>query len=65
MGTDERSTMTPALHTYLTSLSEKGRDRLARESRDALRLAWPHRNSLRGRTVIKSNVTMLRNLRAL
>ena len=37
-------------------------DKVRRDSVKALRTAWPHRHSLRGRIVVKANVAMLRKL---
>ena len=38
--------------------------KVKRDSIKALRQAWPHRYSLRGRIVVKANVAMLRRLSA-
>ena len=57
--------MTPHMRDYLTSLTESKLGKLRRDSEKTLRLAWPHRHGLRGRIVVRANVTMLRNLRAL
>jgi hypothetical protein len=57
--------VTIGMRNYLTALSEQDRRYVARDSREALRLAWPHRQSLRGRIVVQSNCTMLRSLRNL
>jgi hypothetical protein len=51
--------MTP----YLAALTDQQRTKIARDSRKALRAAWPHRHtSFRAPIVIRANVTMLRNL---
>lgn len=57
--------MTPALRDHLTNMTDKQRDRMRRDSQESLRFSWSHRYTLRGRTVVRSNVTMLRNLRAI
>ena len=57
--------MTTGMRNYLTGLGDTERLELARDSRESLRFAWPHRHGLRGRTVVEANVTMLRNLRFL
>lgn len=55
-----------AMQAYLASLSDTDRAKLASDSRTALRTAWPHRrSSFRAPHVIRANVTMLRNLRAI
>jgi hypothetical protein len=61
----EGGSVTIGMRNYLTALSEQDRRYVARDSREALRLAWPHRQSLRGRIVVQSNCTMLRSLRNL
>lgn len=54
------------MQAYLASLSDTDRAKLASDSRTALRTAWPHRrSSFRAPHVIRANVTMLRNLRAI
>lgn len=58
--------MTPALESLLRSMSEAQMRRHVAESRRALRVAWPHRNTdQRARMVVRSNVVMLRNCRSL
>lgn len=60
-------TTTPKGRTdYLLALTDSQRVKIARDSRKALRAAWPHRhNSFRAPHVIRANVTMLRNLASL
>lgn len=65
MDTTEREQMTTALRQHLTALTTTERHQMTADSQDALRHAWPHRDSLRGRTVVQSNVKMLRNLRVI
>lgn len=55
--------MTEGLRAHLEGLGEKGREKVRLDSVESLRFSWPHRHGLRGRTVVRSNVTMLRNLR--
>lgn len=59
--------MTPHLENYLRSMSDRQREQLRRDSIRCLREAWPwrHRSAYRARIVIRANVTMLRNLKAL
>lgn len=38
--------------------------KVRRDSLKALRTAWPHRHSLRGRVVARANIAMLRRLDA-
>jgi len=38
--------------------------KVKRDSITALRRAWPHRNTFRGRIVVQANVKMLRRLAA-
>lgn len=60
------TTLAPALEAHIRSMSDPQRKRLTAESRKALRAAWTHRNAdPRARLVIRSNVTMLRNLATL
>ena len=61
----KEGTMTPGMRNYLSSLSSCDRLKMLRDSQEALRLAWPHRDGLRGRIVVQSSVNMLRNLRSL
>jgi hypothetical protein len=57
--------MTTGMRNYLRAVSQTDRNFMARDAREALRLAWPHRETLRGRIVVNSNLDMLRNLRSL
>lgn len=51
------------MDAYLASLSDRERATLGRDSRKALRDAWPHRHdSFRAPHVIRANVIMLRRL---
>lgn len=50
------------LHDYIKNLSEAEYAKLRVDSVDALRKAWAHRHTLRGRIVVESNVKMLRRL---
>ena len=54
---------TAATRAYLAAPSDSQRARMAGESRDAPRQAWPHRAGLRGRIVVRANVAQLRDLR--
>ena len=55
--------MTAGMREYLEGLGPTGREKIRRDSVKSLRFSWPHRDSLRGGQVVRSNVTMLRNLR--
>jgi hypothetical protein len=57
--------VTEGMRSYLAGLSDSGRAKLRKDATRALRIAWPNRSTARGRVVVVSNVTMLRNLRAL
>jgi hypothetical protein len=65
MNRDEGENMTAGMRDYLAVLSAYGRTKLRHDSEHALRTAWPHRSTTRGRTVVAANIAMLRNLRAL
>lgn len=65
MKSKARREMTKGMLNHLSSLGEYQALKLKRDSQEALRLAWPHRETYRGRIVVQSNVDMLRNLRAL
>lgn len=62
MESTERSSMSPVLLT----MTDAQRAKTGRDSRKALRAAWPHRHtSFRAPIVIRANVKMLRDLAAL
>ncbi len=57
--------MTKRMAQYLAELTQDDQARLGDYSRAELVRAWPHRESLRARIVVRANLDMLRNLRAL
>lgn len=52
MTTDERNIMLPVPNP----------DKVKKDSIKALRHAWPHRHTLRGRVIVDANVRMLRRI---